>query len=288
MSWRVTKWISLLPLAMLALPVQAEEAATQTASKANAGESIPHNPILEAPWIITLGGFYASVNSLAALGDSSGSAGAVVDFENALGLQTYNPVLEASVQWRFAERWHLNLDYFSINRSSSATLINDITWGDVTLPTGTNANSTANFSDLRAAVGYSFFKRTDKEIGVGLGLHVTQNDMSITATSGAAAGTANSSNITAPLPVVVLYSNFALTDTWALGMRLDWLSLSYDKYSGEVRSTAFDFYYQPYEHVGFGFGWHSLSLSLKVANPNARATVITTYSGPSAFVSVSF
>jgi hypothetical protein len=288
MSWRLNKWLSLLPLVILALPVQAEEAAPQAASKASASDPTPHHSRLEDPWTITLGGFYATVNTLAALGDSSGGVGAVVDFENALGLTTYNPVLEASVHWRFAERWRLDLDYFGINRSSSATLLNDITWGGVQLPTGTSVNSNAKFSDLRAAVGYSFFKRADKEIGIGLGLHVTQSNTTITATSGSSAGSTSSSNITAPLPVVVLYSNFALTDTWALGLRLDWLSLSYDKYSGEVRSTALDFYYQPYEHVGFGFGWHSLALDLSVADPNARATAKTSYSGPAAFVSVSF
>jgi hypothetical protein len=281
-------WVCLLPVAMAVLPVYAAdnpaEGTSQAAAKDVAIEPPPHHALLQDPLRINLGAFYASVTNLAALGGPGGGAGVAVDFGDALDLPSYNIVAEASVRWRFAQRWRLDLDYFNINRHGSRTLSQEITWNGTTLPIGAEVEAETKFSDLRTAVGYSFFKRADKEVGLGLGLHVAQSKSSITTT-----GTgASSANVTAPLPVLVFYSNFALTNTWAMSMRLDWLSLAYGDYSGQIRGVALDFLYQPYKHVGFGFGWHSLLLNLDVAKTDWSGTMKSTFQGPAAFVSLSY
>jgi hypothetical protein len=58
--------------------------------------------------------------------------------------------------WRFAERWRIDLGYFSLNRNGTRTLDTQIDWGGNTYPIGTIVNSNYKLSDLRAAVGYSF------------------------------------------------------------------------------------------------------------------------------------
>jgi hypothetical protein len=85
-----------------------------------------------------------------------------------------------------------------------------------------------------------------------------------------------------------LYSNIALTDTWAMSTRLDWLSLNYGKYSGNIRAVAFDFIYQPYTHVAFGVGWHAMLLELGVDNPDSDSQYSLGLQGPAANVSYSF
>ena len=120
--------------------------------------------------------------------------------------------------------------------------------------------------------------------GVGMGLHRTAFSASLDA---AGVGSASES-VTAPLPFLTVYGNFALTDTWALSIRSDWLSLSYDKYSGGIRATAFDFVYQPFTHLAFGFGVHSLTLRLDVDNPNSQLQTRIVFQGPAAYASYSF
>jgi hypothetical protein len=293
MGWEMGLWLAVA--AISALPVLAAEAPAESASKETTKEAAveppPRHSLLQDPLRINLGAFYASVSNLAAVGGPGAGAGVAVNFENALGLSDYNVVGEASLHWRFAQRWRFDLDYFNINRSGTRTLTQDIDWNGTTVSAGTEVDTSAKFSDLRTAVGYSFFQRADKEIGLGLGLHVAQSKTSISYTgTGAAVGTggASSGNITAPLPVLVFYSNFALTDTWAMGMRLDWLSLAYGDYSGQIRGVAVDFLYQPYKHVGFGFGWHSLSLNLEVAKTDSSGTLKSSYQGPAAFVTLSY
>jgi hypothetical protein len=160
----------------------------------------------------------------------------------------------------------------------------NIEWGGNNYPIGTTVDSNYKLTDLRAAVGYSFFRRPDKELGVGFGVHRAGIETSLDA---AGVGATNES-VTAPLPFLNFYGNFALTDTWAMAMRVDWLSLSYDKYSGGIRSTAIDFVYQPFAHWAFGFGFHNLSLKLDVNNPDSQFQARIVFQGPAAFASFSY
>jgi hypothetical protein len=259
--------------------VKKEEVAPLPASGA-----IPQHPLLNDKFRVSLGGFYADTNTSVRLDGNTGT-GVEIHFEDALGIDNRKLVGEAVMYWRFGERWHLGVDYFSISRSGNRTLSKDVTWGGIIYHTGTNVNSQTKISDLRTTVGYSFFKRPDKEVGAGAGLHWTGLKFSVEETSG---GNAESASVTAPLPVVYFYSNVALTDTWAMSTRLDWLSLSYDKYSGGIRAVGFDFIYQPYTHVAFGMGWHAMLLGLKVENTDSRIQANLGLHGPAGYVSYSY
>jgi hypothetical protein len=251
---------------------------------AASADELPNHRLLSDQFRISLGSLYAESTSQARLGSSTGGAGVDVIFEDALGLESRKLVGELGMYWRFAEDWRFDLSYFSLKRSADRALTADIEWGDNSYTAGTVVSSSLNISDLRAAVGYSFFRRRDKELGVGLGLHSTAFKASLEA---AGAG-GRSESVTAPLPFLALYGNFALTDTWALSVRADWLSLSYDKYSGGIRATAFDVVYQPYRNFAFGFGMHSLNLRLDVDNPDSKFAARLALQGPAAFVSYSF
>jgi hypothetical protein len=279
--FRFGLWIMLLSGSLSA--VAADEVREGDAAPLPAAEAIPRHPLLNDKLRITLGGFYAETNTSVRL-DANTALGADVNVEDLLGINSRKLVGEANLYWRFGERWRLGVDYFSINRSGNRTLIQDITWGGVTFPVGADVNSQSKISDLRTIVGYSVFKRPDKEIGLGVGLHWTGMNFSLDA---AGVG-AESVGVTAPLPVLSMYSNVALTDTWAMSTRLDWLSLNYDKYSGSVRAVGFDFIYQPYAHVAFGMGWHAMILGLTVNNPDSRMQARLGLQGPAANMSYSF
>jgi len=90
------------------------------------------------------------------------------------------------------------------------------------------------------------------------------------------------------LPVVSFYGTFALTNQWAMRIRSDWLSLNYGDYSGGLRSSAIDVLYQPFRNVGFGFGMRSLVLNLAIDKSNWSGEAKAVFSGPAAYVTVSF
>ncbi len=265
-------WLALCPLAAVAADPPAP------------AETIPQHRLFQDSFRFSVGGYYASTNTTARL-DASTGVGVDVNFEDALGLDDRKLVAEGSMQWRFAERWRLDVEYFGITRRATRTLSQDIQWGDLPVFTaGTEVDSKFRISDLRTSVGYTFFQRSDKELGLGLGLHSTALRASIES----AGGGAEAADVLAPLPVLSFYGSFALTNTWAMTTRVDWLSLSYDDYSGEIRSVALDFLYQPHRHVGFGFGWHSLLIDLGVDKTDWRGQMTLAYQGPAAYVTFSF
>ncbi|HUL94210.1 MAG TPA: hypothetical protein VLV56_17870 [Burkholderiales bacterium] len=278
---KLAAWI--WPL-LFATPLAAYAADEVNKEPAPVSAGTPQHRLLNDSFRFSLGGFRAESTTEARLSPQPGGAGVDVNFEDMLGLDKIRLIAEASMYWRFAERWRVDLGYWNLNRHGTRTLDTDVEWGGNTYPLGTTVDSKYRISDLRAAVGYSFFRRSDKELGVGFGLHRAGIETSLDA---AGIGAANQ-NVTAPLPFFMLYGNFALTDTWALSLRSDWLSLSYDKYSGGIRATAVDFVYQPFAHWAFGFGVHSLTVKLDVNNPSSKLETRLVFQGPAAFASFSY
>jgi hypothetical protein len=274
-------WISLFLFAVPFQVIAADEVNKEAAPPAG---STPQHRLLNDSFRFSLGGFRAESTTEARLSTASGGTGVDVNFEDMLGLDKIRLIGEASLYWRFTERWRVDLGYWNLNRHGTRTLEQDVNWGGNTYPIGTTVDSKYKISDLRAAVGYSFFRRPDKELGFGFGLHRAGIETSLDA---AGIGATNQ-NVTAPLPFLMLYGNFALTDTWALSLRSDWLSLSYDKYSGGIRATAVDFVYQPFAHWAFGFGVHSLTVKLDVNNPSSQLQTRLVFQGPAAFASFSY
>ena len=270
---------------LLALSVFASLAVATGRAEAAETEAVPNHPALNDRFSLELGAYYSKANTSASLGPSGGGTGVVVDFENTLGLEDRNVSGIGGFVWRMSERWRLEVEYFSLERDASRTLGTNLDWGDIpTIPAGNTVNSSFDFSDIRVGVGYSFFKRRDKELGVGAGLHISGIKTSIES----AGFGAESTDVLAPLPVVSFFGAFALTNEWAVRMRMDWLSLNYDIYSGDFRSTAIDVLYQPFRNVGFGLGLRSYVLDVEVDDTQWQGRARTVFTGPAAFMTVSF
>jgi hypothetical protein len=94
--------------------------------------------------------------------------------------------------------------------------------------------------------------------------------------------------VTAPLPVLSFYAQFALTERWALGVRADRFSLSYKNYDGSLSALGFDVTYQPFRHVGFGAGYRSLFIEVDAEEDGRTLKVDQSFQGPLVFMNVSW
>lgn len=262
-------------LSTVALTVRAQAPATET---------IPNHPLLSDKFSFEIGAYYSKSSTNASLGPSGGGVGVVVDFEDTFGLEERKIIPLASFLWRMNERWRLEVDYFKLNRSATTSLATQVEWGDQVFPIGSTVNAEYDFQDIRVMAGYSFFRRRDKEVGVGAGVHIAHIKASIES-SGVGA---QSSSVTAPLPVLNFYGAFALTDKWAIRARADWLSMSYDIYSGDIRSMALDVIYQPFRNVAFGAGMRTLIVDVDIDSSDWHGKARTAFSGPAAYMRVSF
>lgn len=260
----------LVLLASLAAPVLAQD--------------IPGHPALQDRFWLGAGAFFPQTNTQASLTSNRTGVGTTIDLEQTMDLERSKTVPTFVGRWRIGERWRIDAEYFQLNRSSERVVDRDITWGDQTFPLNASVATKFDFSDLRVSAGYSFFRRQDKELGVGLGLHMAAYDISLSGANGGTQG----EDVLAPLPVLSIYGQFALTETWAVGARLDRFSLSYDKFEGSLTSLALDLLYQPFRHVGFGAGYRALAIRAEVEGDNATLRLRQTFQGPLLFMNASF
>ncbi len=244
---------------------------------------IPHHPALKDKFWFGFGAFLSSSTTEARL-DSDLGIGTILDLEDVMGLDETTLSPQGLFRWRMSERWRLELEFFQVDRSNTKQTTQDIDWGDVTFPSGSQLKAEFNVSVTRISAGYSFFKTEDKEVGVALGFHLTDLDASLS-TSG---GSDEASAVLAPLPVLSAYGQVALTDHWALEGRLDAFRLEYDPYKGRIFSMGVDALYQPWDHFGFGFGWRSLHFDLSAEGSDWTGEIGSSFQGPIAFVTVSF
>lgn len=248
-----------------------------------AAQDIPVNPALTDRFYFAVGAYFPKTTTSAELTSRAG-VGTTVDFEDTFGMQSKKQVPAAFARWRFAERFRAEAELFQLNRTGERAIDRDIQWGDNLYPVNANVHSRFDFTDLRVSVGYSFFKRTDKEVGVALGLHVAAYDVSLSAN---AIGT-EGQDVTAPLPVLSFYGQFALTERWAVGSRIDLFSLSYENFDGSLTAVGFDVTYQPFRHVGFGIAHRSLLIKLEVEDDGRHLRAKQAIHGPMLFMTVSF
>jgi hypothetical protein len=246
------------------------------------------NPNLNDKIFIGLGAFYgAKTSTTAQLSSQTLGAGTSVDFQNLLGLSGSAGGPDAEFRWRMSERWRLELNYFRISQSGGKTIDQDIQWGDVVYPVNSQVTSKIAFSDLRSSVGYSFYKTSDKELGVGFGLHWLWWQGSLSSqTQGSEGG-----NLLAPLPVISLYGGFALNEQWSVGARIDEFSLTYEQYHGGITVMNLNVLYQPFRHVGFGLGYTGSFLNFSATSSGLgsfQGKLTQNVQGPSFYLTASF
>jgi len=265
-------------------------AAVVPLASARADGSVPIHPALSDPFYIALGAFVPKSSTSAQLNSTSLGIGTNIDFERALGMTTQKVVPDAFARWRFAERWRLELAYFQLNRSGDTVIQQEIHWGDQDFLAGTEIQSKFDFSDLRTSVGYSVFKRPDKDVGVALGVHAATYDVSLSAVGTGLVGgsTSEEHKVLAPLPVLSIYGQFALTDEWAIETRLDRFAITFNNIYGNITSSVVDLNYQPFRHLGFGIGYRSFFINVRVTRPSWTAIFSQSYQGPFAYMNASF
>jgi hypothetical protein len=250
-------------------------------------EAIPDHPALRDKFYFALGAYFPRTTTSAELESRTG-VGTNIDFENTLGMKESKTVPMAMARWRTGERWRIEAEYFQLNRTGDKTVDRTINWGDRTFPVNSTVSSKFDFSDLRLSAGYSFFKTKDKEVGVAVGVHVAGYDVNLSGTFNGAPIAGESEKITAPLPVLSFYGQFALTDRWAVGARMDRFALKYNKFSGNLTGIGLDVTYQPFKNVGFGIGSRALALKVSAEDEGRKAEFKQTFQGPVLFVNASF
>ncbi len=218
----------------------------------------------DQPWerfSFKLGGYIVDLDSSVYIGSSALGLGASVDVEEALGLDSSLSVLRTEVSYRFSSsrRHLLGLKYYDFRRSSTKNLETEITWQDKTYPIGTTVESYYNIRVIKAGYDYSFFQDDRINLASSIGLFVTSIEFGVSA-----AGVGDTEeDITAPLPVVGLHLDFAITPKLFLKQSFEVLYLEIGDFKGSIAAFNIACEYNFWKNVGFGIGYDKFDLKLE-------------------------
>jgi hypothetical protein len=246
-------------------------------------DDVPDHPILSDTWFIGTGVVWSESNVTANV-NRGRLAGAIIDFEDDVGLDEENFIGMLMFRARFFERWQIEAEYFRLERDNERAFARTIEWGETTFPIDATVRGAFDVEDARVSVGFSFFKSQDKEVGVGLGAHVTQFEANLSSER----REGQRINETAPLPFVTVYARMALTDRWLLNVRVDRLSLDTGDIDGSVFSSGAEFIFQPWRHVNIGLGYRDINFQVSSNGEDWRGKAQIQQSGPMLMVSCTF
>jgi hypothetical protein len=253
-------------------------------SVASAQDAWKSHPSLQDRWMFQLGAYYPNVDTTASLNSSKGVVNAEVSFEDDLKLKDRKalPTILASV--RLGQRWRIEAEYFSLHRSTLSAISRTINWGDNSYTIGTVVSGKFNSDIYRLSGGYSFLKDDNKELGVALGLHVTDFE---TALSASGVG-ASRNNALAPLPTIGLYGAYAFTSKWLLSGRVDVFSLNYEDYKGSLVNFNVSVDYRFARNFGVGLGYRYIEYNLDLTKTSYNGNVNYKFTGPMLYAVASF
>ena len=248
-----------------------------------------------SPWerySADLGIFLATTNSTARIGSTS--AGVEFDVEDTLGLGSGNNAFRIGASWRFTEnrRHRVDFEWFRLKKDGSRVLQNDIDTDQGTIPAGSSIDSEVTLDVFRGAYSYSFFQDDRFDLAVIAGLYVAPMSITMTGTSGFS-GTVEQS-FTAPLPVLGLRADFALTPKWFIRTNFDVFYVSIDDYTGFLTDVQVAAEYKAWKHVGFGLGFDTMYVKVEtdgetsVPGVNATGEFAFDYAGIYAYTKIYF
>jgi hypothetical protein len=262
-------------------------------SVAAGGSTAAHAQALEDDYWVQLSGYWANVDTDIRVDNTANSnPGTEIDLEDDLGFDDKEllPALYAGA--RVGSGISIAVDYYSLNRDTTATLDRDIVVDDVTYPV--NGSVTAGFdTDIyRLVVGWAFVRQPNYEFGAAIGLHATDIGVSFEG-EGSVGGAPQSvqqrkQDVLAPLPTIGLFGSFEPAPRVTIGGRIDYLSLSIGDYDGRLINTQASVSYRFLPNFGVGVMYRYVDYRLDVTKNDVAGRFAYKFSGPAIFVEAGF
>jgi hypothetical protein len=252
-------------------------------------EEVAEDPQAVHPWLtdrflLHLGEFLPRKSiELSARGDV-GDDDFIIDFDETFKGRNKESTPNFNFHWRFGEKWWASAEYYDTSYSAGARLEDDVIWEGVTFPKGSYAEAGVGTDISRLVVGRTIYQRDNAEMGFGLGIHWLEISAFIEGevliedqSSGVRRESVKAS---APLPNLSLWYIHSFSPRWAVVGRFDWMSASYQEYSGSINNYNLGINFQAFKHLGIGLSYKRFQVDLDVDDEDWFGSVKLTHKGP--------
>lgn len=227
----------------------------------------------QGPWekfSISVGGFITESDTTVQINSKTLGVGAVVDLENALGVEQSFRTYRVDTKYRFGEtrRHEIEFHYFNSKRDGDRTLEQNLQIGDTIFPAGIGVLTEFELRFANLDYVYNFLMDDRVRLGVSAGLHTTGVKLKVSTSSGSSV---EEESFTAPLPMLGLRSEVLLTERWRLKIDVNFFYLEYDQYTGRLADSVIGVEYVPWKNFGVGAGVNNINYSLEADDDSSVA-----------------
>ncbi|TDJ43077.1 MAG: hypothetical protein E2O50_05390 [Gammaproteobacteria bacterium] len=245
----------------------------------------------------TVGYYKPTLDTKAVVSDSDGNLGALISFEETLGLSDNKGTAIAAIAWRISKRNSLTMNYFKLSRDATQNsevgifITNPMPPPEsievkVTLPI------TAAFDiesiDLSYAFSIIFTEKMNLAVGIGLALQEltfglqASDDCTIPACSDFGAPRTVSSTV--PLPTINFLFQYAINDKWIIDTNIGYLDVELEleqseNLGGRIINLTAGIRWKTWDHFGFNLAYKLFDVEIDYAKRNLRAAAEYKYKG---------
>ena len=226
---------------------------------------------------ISLGAFISRPATEARVDNDAGQ-GTDLNLEDDLGLQSSTTIARLDGHWWLSRRNRLDFSVFNYNRDGTRTINKTIDFGDQTFAINTVVNSTHNLDIVKAAYTFAPVIKDRGFVGLTAGLYVAQTKLSL---SQATLGTAQTEDLTAPLPVIGVRGQYAVTDRIKLRGSLEVFGIDTGDVSGHLNdfNIAADYGFGKRFAVGVAYNDVAMNIEASEGGSGFRGALDWGYSG---------
>jgi hypothetical protein len=185
-------------------------------------------------------------------------------------------VFRIDAYWRFAGRHRLDVSAFDLSQSATKVIARDITVGDTTYPIDTEVSSTLDLGIYKAAYTWMFLQKERGFLGASLGLYIADIGIGF---GGGPGIDRESRDFTAPLPVIGLRGEYALSSRWSIRGSAELFAFEYNAFDGSLYDIFAGIDFAMTDHLSLGLGFDAVQLDVAVRDSDITGDLNWAYSG---------
>ena len=227
-----------------------------------------------------------------------GSIDKEIDLEDTLGFDQQVQLTWARGDWQIAGNHRLSLTYTLINRSTDLTSQKDINIEGNTILAGANLSSSVKTHVFDIEYIYSFYKRSDIELGVTAGIY-WMNSLAEVSGSGNVivegddqekfiSDFSSNQRLVAPLPLIGLTADYAFNDRWILRGTARYFAITINDIDGYLLNVNVAAEYLFNKHLGAGISASSFDVRVDHRGIVTQNTLNYKYNGVLGFIFIKY
>jgi hypothetical protein len=234
---------------------------------------------------LSLGVFFTDRETDTRFDSSAGSPGSNLDLEEELGLDKSDTVFRVDGRYRFANKHQINFSAFDLSRTASVQIQEEIDWNGEVYPIDTVINSNFDLTIYKVAYTWRFMQRDKGYLGLTGGLYIADFQMALESEN-----TPQLSNdgATAPLPVIGLRGEYALSEKWSFRADAEIFAFEYGDFDGSLYDIYAGMDYAFTDHVAVGLGINSVRMDLGVTKADFAGDLDWQYDGALLYLKFNF